>query len=164
MRIYLIRHGEVKDKKLTENGYKQIINLDFYYKKLLVNKIFSSDMNRSKQTALSLSKSHNRKVIVTKNLRELEVVRDKFNDKNLSKFLKNLLSKKYKNVFIVCHGYVIRWFISKLTGIPFENTLKLSIYPCSTTLLVTDGVKGKAIFINNYNYLPKKIRGPFFYD
>ena len=99
--IYLLRHGldderyvgGHSDVELTEEGRKQIEASSIYIKdNLNIEKIYTSDVLRAKQTADIVNKYLNVDVVIDKNLREL--------DKGLltGKLKKTLSKKEEKNL------------------------------------------------------------------
>ena len=84
---YLLRHGEafsniepawlsswpeIKISHLTPNGKKQIEKLSFYFQKNNIDIIYSSDLNRTKQTAQIIAKKIKKPIIFSAQLRELD--------------------------------------------------------------------------------------------
>jgi len=165
--IYLIRHPEVINNQITRDGYLQIKSLLQKYELTKFDKIFSSTLERAKIAAIALSLNQKQipiytdalceiKPTITGNLRRKDTIR-------LKKVREQFSKSSVKKIAVVCHGNVIRWFISQELGTPFKKSLKLDIYPCSTSLLVRTKNKGKVLFVNSYQYLPKSIRSDYYY-
>ena len=157
--IYLVRHGldderylgGWSDVDLIDEGYKQIENATKFIvdKKLVINKIISSDVIRARNTANIINKQLKLQVSYTKDLRELnkglyngvlkkslgqeELLRIKkfdINDKyplgestiELYNRMKKCLKKleKYDNVLIVTHRGVINMFYYLLNDLELD--------------------------------------------
>ncbi len=167
MLIYLIRHPEVLDGELTTNGIQQLNYLLKTYAETRFDKVFSSTLGRAKKAAQALA-AHNKLIpVFTDSLCEFQVDSNGTIDVKIIAQLKcikkELKSMRAEKIAVVCHGNVIRWFISQELNISLKKAMKLDIYPCSTTLLVWKEDKGKVIFVNSYTYLPKEIRSDRFY-
>lgn len=78
--IYLLRHGldderfigGWSDVDLTKEGIKQVEDVSKYIKGLKINTILCSDIKRAVTTALIVNKELDKKIIYTKDLRELD--------------------------------------------------------------------------------------------
>lgn len=100
-KIYLIRHGETDanqtfqfqghiDNPLNSKGFKQTADLGKYYEGLELDEIYSSSMQRARQTAEPLAKFHGLKIQLLDELKEVcfgeweglsyEEVKAKWND------------------------------------------------------------------------------------
>jgi len=80
--IYLVRHGQTDwniekktqghtDIPLNDNGKQQALTLSEKLKYLKIDKIYSSDLLRSKETAQIINSSFNLEIILDKRLREI---------------------------------------------------------------------------------------------
>lgn len=168
MKLFLIRHAEVKNKSLTSNALDQIKALRGFYRGIDFDQIYSSTLSRSKITALEFSSDRDLKIVHSEDL--CEVIPDSKGNltdeeiNKLEKIRKKLKNCKAKNIALISHGNVIRWFLSKEFDVSLKQMMYVDIYPCSTSLLVWGKNCGKIIFINNYSYIPKNIRGDCFYN
>ncbi len=167
MFIYLIRHPEVSSDQITREGYLQIKSLLRVYESTRFDKIFSSNLARAKIAAIALASIQKQSPVCIDALNEIapdlsgNLARQ---DVTRLKKLRQQFSKdSAEKIAVICHGNVIRWFISQDLGISFKKTLKLDIYPCSTTLLVRTKNQGKVLFVNSYQYLPKSLRLDSYY-
>ncbi len=167
MKLFLIRHAEVKSRSLSANAPKQIEALKRFYEKIDLDKIYSSTLPRSKITATNFASNRNLNIIQTEDL--CEVIPDSEGNltnkeiHRLENFRKELKACKAKNIALICHGNVIRWFLSEEFDVSLKQMMKIDIYPCSTSLVAWKKSCGNIIFINNYSYIPKDIRGDCFY-
>jgi broad specificity phosphatase PhoE len=84
MRLYLARHGETEsnnkkiiqgqaDTKLNEVGKQQAKNLARVLKDKKIEKIYSSDLSRARETAEIINGELNVELVLTKKLRELDM-------------------------------------------------------------------------------------------
>jgi broad specificity phosphatase PhoE len=157
MEIFIARHGQTnlnKEKRLAGNtnlaqlntkGREHAKKLAEFLADKKIEEIFSSPLNRARDTATPISDKINKKVKINKNLREFDFgimdgrrergkgkeglvkrrvdLNYKFTKgdsyastiKRVSKFIKKLLKKKYKKVLIVGHGGVNRSILTILT-------------------------------------------------
>ena len=72
-KIYLIRHGEKDEerKSLSKRGIKQATLLSKRFKDLKFSKIYSSPLERCKQTTDIINKEHNLPVTYDEGLKEV---------------------------------------------------------------------------------------------
>ncbi len=163
MEIFIVRHGQTnlnKEKRLAGNSNMAQLNAKGkrHAKKLgeflgdkNIDMIFSSPLDRAKDTAAPISKKLNKKIKTIKNLREFDfgemdgkeevgVVLDGLIKRRLdldykfpkgesynktlrrvNKFIKKLLNKKYERVLIVGHGGINRSVLAILTNQNFKK-------------------------------------------
>ena len=158
MRLILTRHGETIDNekgilqgqlngKLSEKGFEQAKKLAIRLKDENIDVIYSSDLERSVNTAKEIAKYHpNSKIFYVNELRERNVgdfEGKKVNEvdwnnppKNIEKpedmrkraqKILDLAYKKYsdKNVLFVGHGGINNVLITIIMNRPLEDRLKL---------------------------------------
>ena len=177
MNIYLIRHAEsfgnlsesiVKDSKLTSFGEEQAKRLAIHFKKLNIQKIFSSDIGRAISTTKTISKKVKKKVIYTKLIRErnmgrlLNQRREKIRkilsshpqgehyyrpisgesmidvEKRASEFIQMLKREKSEDIAVVTHAGFIISFIIELFKLPQKERKFIQIKPASISKITFD--------------------------
>ncbi|MFH1376605.1 MAG: histidine phosphatase family protein [Candidatus Woesearchaeota archaeon] len=140
MKIIFVRHGLTKEgkekKNLIKEGREQARLLAKRLKKEKIDKLYSSDMPRAKQTAEIISKEINLPIELKPELREYEeaifLVEDlskwpEEEQKKLKKlkiFLNELIKSKEedKTILVVAHGITNRLIISNIMKIPMGRT------------------------------------------
>ena len=81
-RVYLIRHAEAMgninetfqgrtDENITEKGYKQLAELSKRFKEISIDKIYSSPLIRTRETAKAVNKHHGIDIIYDERLIEI---------------------------------------------------------------------------------------------
>lgn len=164
--IYLVRHGEAEGNKLnfvqgqintnlTEKGKIQAKNIAKELKKIVFDEIYSSDLNRAKNTAKEINAYQNKQIIFDLNLRERNYgelegkfekeylkwkpeIEDKFtkkapNGENFLDIINRIKiffeNKKFENkkILIVCHGGTIKAIIKFLTKKELIEVSKIKI-------------------------------------
>jgi broad specificity phosphatase PhoE len=127
MKIIFVRHGKTTEKGsnwLIRKGRMQVVELAKKLKKFKIDKIYSSDLTRAKQTAKIISKELKLPVTITPALREYSTKVLRENKKYWTKekkeqfnqfksFLKEISKKPNKNetILLVDHGNVNRLII-----------------------------------------------------
>lgn len=178
MNIILIRHGETlanieKDSKpiLTIKGKHQIIELAKRLKKSKIDIIYSSDLERASITAREIQKNcKNLELIETQELREIFRLiiggdpkvgtrPNRFEEdlERAENFWKKMINWKYKNVAIVCHGNIIRFFLSKAIGAPAKYFNNFEIDPASVSIININKNKSKVVLVNDIAHIPKEL-------
>ncbi len=124
LNIYLIRHGEKDEsgKHLTKRGIKQAKLFAKKIKNNKITKIYSSDLERCKETALIIAKKLKLPIQYEKSLREVKG----FIKENPEKYPKEIneiekiflkLSKEKGEILVVSSGIVNRILIALFLGI-----------------------------------------------
>lgn len=178
MNIILIRHGETEANIkanappiLTIKGKKQIDALARRLKNSKIDVIFSSDLERASLTAREIHKYNPQaKLVETEELQEIYRLiiggpakegispnRFEENMKRAENFWKKMLKWKYKNVAVVCHGNIIRFFLSKAIRAPPECFYKIEIYPTSVSIINIKYDESKVVLINDIAHIPKEL-------
>jgi serine/threonine-protein phosphatase PGAM5 len=186
--IYLIRHGEYNQtdtsnsdlgKELTPLGIAQARLLSARLKGMSVKftSLISSTMIRAIQTAqiindnfpeLELKESSLIRECTPPTWREDIIV--KTAPKELSECVDNL-EKSFREFFIpspdandrndiiVCHGNVIRYFVTKVLKVDTMSWLQMSITNCSLTIIriMPDGIMKLDAF-SDYGHIPENMR------
>ena len=97
MLIYLIRHGEAIDDKLTRIGKRQIKYACEYLKGCNIKKIYCSPYNRCIQTADIISKKLNIKYEIEQALKERNLLQNINKNYENSEWYQNYLNPNYSN-------------------------------------------------------------------
>jgi probable phosphoglycerate mutase len=178
MEIYLIRHGETeanldptKPPILTENGKKQVNLLANRLKEEKVDLIISSDLERAQLTAkeIQLQNINKPKLEITNELQEIyrlivggapkEGTRPKRFEEDLERaniFWNKLISMNLKKVFVVSHGNIMKFFISKALEIEPEKTKNIVLDPTSISIAEINNEKIQLKSLNNMNHISNK--------
>lgn len=156
--IYLVRHGQTDwniekktqghtDIPLNETGILQAYNISNNLKKLKIDKIYSSDLQRAHQTAEIINEQFNLNVILDNRLREINYgdlegisrttlnhkIWDIFNDKPeqlhaepidcVFKRIKSFIDELdiNKNILIVTHGGALRMIMYYVNNKEFSK-------------------------------------------
>ncbi|MBS3125443.1 histidine phosphatase family protein [Candidatus Woesearchaeota archaeon] len=169
MIVYLVRHAQTRanlggtEQTVTPEGLKQIERVA----KALpaVETVYSSDQHRALITAESIAKVNKVPVIQNPDLQEIyacivggttenpapkRMKNDKRRAKKAFKFIKEL---KQKNVAIVCHGNIIRFFMAQVAGLPLQNMWSFDVRNCSITTLRVTGDVVDILNVNDTTHL-----------
>ncbi|GBE20245.1 phosphoserine phosphatase 1 [archaeon BMS3Abin17] len=134
MKIIFVRHGKTiegaKKNWLVKRGRIQANFLAKRLKEFKIDKVYSSDLARAKQTAKIISKELKLPITLTSDLREYKIESMRRNKKDwesseikqfneLKSFLKKISKKPDKTltVLLVCHGFTNRFIISHFLNI-----------------------------------------------
>ncbi|MFT4326835.1 MAG: histidine phosphatase family protein [Candidatus Woesearchaeota archaeon] len=156
--IYLVRHGQTfanldisKPKELTPLGKKQAKKTAQFLKKKSFDVMYSSTMNRAKDTAAIISKFH----------KKVPIALDIFNEINGnivgcpwdegSSVIKNYKGKKrakgaytflthssYDRILLVSHANITRTLLTQILGVSFKKGRHLQIKNCSVIKISFD--------------------------
>lgn len=194
-RIYLIRHCHpdyttkdiLGDEKmpLSELGRKQRKLLNKKLEQIKLDKIYVSELVRSKETAQEFAKKHKKRMYTDDRLNEIDwtewykiqyfnmsektrikkIKQYKVMDKRLHSLhdkSRRLLADIYrqnkgKRVGLFCHGNLIRAMITSILNTDVIGFLSTEIYQSSVTKLVIDRDGYiKINYVNNICHLPHK--------
>ena len=186
--IYLIRHGEYDQtdttdsdigKKLTPLGIAQARLVSARLKGIPAEftSLTSSTMIRARETAIVINQDFPELKLQQSDLiRECtpptwrkDIVTDE-TETDLNMCVENL-EKAYKEIFvpspdskdrndiIVCHGNVIRYFVTKVLNVDTMSWLQMSITNCSLTIIrvLPDGSMKLDAF-SDYGHIPENMR------
>ncbi len=178
MEIYLIRHAETeanldpnKPPILTENGKKQINLLAESLKNEKIDLIISSDLERAQLTAkeIQLQNINKPELKITNELQEIhrlivggapkEGTRSNRIEEDLERaniFWNKLISMNLKKVFVVSHGNIMKFFISKTLEIEPEKTKNIVLDPTSISIVEINNEKIQLKSLNNMNHIYNK--------
>ena len=186
--IYLIRHGQYNDKdtsdsdigkKLTPLGVAQARLVSARLKGMPVEftSLTSSTMTRARETAIVINQDFpklklqqsdlirectppTRRKDIMKETDSLELIECKT---NLEKAFKEIFipspDSRDRNDIIVCHGNVIRYFVTKVLNVDPMSWLQMSITNCSLTIIrvLPDGMMKLDTF-SDYGHIPENMR------
>lgn len=186
--IYLIRHGEYDQtdtsdsdvgKKLTPLGIAQTRLLSTRLKGMSVvfTSLISSTMTRARETATVINEDFPElKMQQSTLIRECtpptfrKDILEEETESDLQKCVQNLedafaeffipsLDDKDRNDLIVCHGNVIRYFVTKVLKVDTMAWLQMTIGNCSLTIvrMMPNGMM-KLISFNDVGHIPTNLQ------
>ncbi len=144
MDIVFIRHGEKEkgeeDLGLSKNGIIQAKSLAKRLSKEKFDEIYTSNLNRAKETAKFVSDEIGLKPIVEESLNEFEsnllkINEESWDDKsrlhynNLRKFLSSLTNRadEDKRILIVAHGITNRLILAIMLELELKNLIRFRL-------------------------------------
>ncbi len=164
MKIYLIQPGQNELGSLTEKGRWELNTLArrLINEKIEVNRIYVNGHSISRQTGNLLSKtlevpiisderfSEIRKDVILGNLNEFDIE----NLQCVNLFVDEIVGKK-NDALITIGGGIHRVIISRLTGMPLEETRHFSLTPAGISTLYYDNSTGRWRInsLNDVNHL-----------
>ncbi|MFT4283161.1 MAG: histidine phosphatase family protein [Candidatus Woesearchaeota archaeon] len=178
MNIFLVRHGETSANleesakpKLTDKGRLQIIELSKKLSEVKLDLIYCSDLERAIETAKAISVYQKGvEFVKTEDLREiyrlivggdekLNTRPNRFDEdyNRPKKFWNNIKLLEADNVCFVCHGNIIKFFLSESLEVNPKVFRKVDINTASISLVRFIDKEFVVSYINNYSYLPKKL-------
>ena len=118
-RLIFVRHGETKgnrerriqgavDSELNDMGKKQAKKVALKLKNEKIDVIYSSPLKRAHQTAVEIAKYHNKKIIVKKELIEIDC--GEFESKKLGEILRDY---KKRGKFFELINMFVKWIFDK---------------------------------------------------
>ncbi len=186
--IYLIRHGEYSPaddnipdslNKLTPLGIAQarLVSTRLKSMNTKFNSLISSTMMRAKQTAMVINEIFPALKLAQSDLirectppswrRDVMAGVDTTEREDCVKNLEEAFQKyfipspdeKIRNDIIVCHGNVIRYFVTKVLNVDTMSWLQMSITNCSLTIIrvFPDGHMKLDVF-SDYGHIPENMR------
>lgn len=186
--IYLIRHGQY-DQKDTSNADvgKELVPLGIAQARLLssrlktmqvnFNSLISSTMTRARQTAMIINEEFSElKIQQSTIIRECtpptwrEDIMAEETESDLqscvlnledafTKFLIPSPDEHDRNDLIVCHGNVIRYFVTKVLKVDTMAWLQMTISNCSLTIIkVMPNGMMKLISFNDVGHIPPNLQ------
>lgn len=147
MKLFLVRHGHTEivngEAKLSKEGVSKSKKLAEKLRKIKFNKVYTSDLERSKSTAKESSKDF----VEDKRLREIYRVlvggpekegtspsREFEDKKRADEFFQEILNKN-GNILIFCHGNIIRYFLNKILKSGENLWENLVLDNCSVSII-----------------------------
>ena len=160
MRLFLIRHGHTKivngEAILSKEGISQSKELAKKLRKIDFDKVYTSDLERSKNTAREYSDTFiedNRlrevyRVLVGGPEKEGTSSNREFEDKKRAdEFFQEIL-KENGNILVFCHGNIIRYFLNKILKSKENLWENLISDNCSVSIIEKNE---KELFIRGIN-------------
>ncbi len=186
--IYLIRHGEYnsEDERDPDVG-KELVPLGIAQTRLLssrlksmgveFNSLTSSTMTRARQTAMLINEDFPwLELKQSKLIRECtpptwreDIMADEY-ETDLNECVKNLETafKEFfipspgegdKHDIIVCHGNVIRYFVTKVLNVDTMAWLQMTIGNCSLTIVnIKPDSSMKLVSFNDLGHIPQNMQ------
>ncbi len=177
MKLIFVRHGKTSerggDSFLIKRGRKQVVFLAKRLKKFKIDKIYSSDLARAKQTAKIISKELELPITITSDLREYSIDLLKKNKKNWTKeeikqfkrlrsFLRKISKKpeKTENILLISHGITNRLIISYFLNILYKKMLSFrQKNTCMNIIYWANYSKNWRLeTMNDYSHLPPELK------
>ena len=186
--IYLIRHGQYDEsderdeytgKELTPLGIAQARLLSVRLKGMPVEftSLTSSTMTRARQTAMIINQEFPELELkqselicectpptwrkdIMEETDSLELIECKSNLENaFKKFFISSPDTNDRDDIIVCHGNVIRYFVTKVLNVDTMSWLQMSITNCSLTIvrIMPNGTMKLDAF-GDYGHIPENMR------
>ncbi len=186
--IYLIRHGQynIKDKKDADIG-KNLIPLGIAQARLVASRLkslgirftalYSSTMSRARETAMEINKDFpylklkqfriireclptTRRADIMKKVSPEEVKKCESNlNIAFKKFFVPSPDKNTRYDIIVCHGNVIRYFVTKVLNVDTAAWLGMSIGNCSLTAVrIKPSGAMKLLFFGDVGHIPVNLQ------
>lgn len=186
--IYLIRHGhydeadkrdEFAGKELTPLGVTQARLVASRLKAMPVNftSLISSTMTRARQTAMIINQEFpqlelNQNALISEctpptwrkdimaNTDSVEVFECVENiEKAFQEYFIPSQDEDDRNDIIVCHGNVIRYFVTKVLKVDPLSWLQMSITNCSLTIVrISPNGSMKLDAFSDYGHIPENLR------
>lgn len=186
--VYLIRHGEYnhQDERDSFLG-KGLVPLGVAQAKLVANRLKSMGIKFNSLTSSTMTRARQTAMIINEDFPELELqqsglisectpptwrkdVMEKADPQELIECPENLDSafskffipspdEKDRNDIIVCHGNVIRYFVTKVLNVDTMAWLQMSIANCSLTIvrIMPNGTMRLDAF-SDYGHIPENMR------
>ena len=164
MKIYLIQPGQNELGSLTEKGRWELNTLArrLINEKIGVNRIYVNGHSISRQTGNLLSKTLEVPIISDERFSEIrkDVILGNLNEFDLENlqcvnlFVDEIVGKK-NDALITIGGGIHRVIISRLTGMPLEETRHFSLTPAGISTLYYDNSTGRWRInsLNDVNHL-----------
>lgn len=147
MAIYLIRHGHTEnidgEAKLSDKGELQSESLAKRLSGMKFDKIYSSDLERSKRTATFYSEEFVEdsrlreiyRVLVGGPIKEGTDPSREENDRNRADDFFEELVNEEGNIAVFAHGNIIRYFLNKIIGSDKDIWSNLFLDHCSVSII-----------------------------
>ena len=188
MHLYLIRHGQYDhdDKQDSDIG-KALVPLGIAQTRLLASRLkllpikmtslISSTMTRARQTAMIINETFSdlelqqstlirectppnwrEDIMADEDSLELKECTEKL-DEAFNTYFMPSPDENDRNDIIVCHGNVIRYFVTKVLNVETMSWLQMTIGNCSLTVVKInpDGTM-KLISFNDMGYIPPNLQ------
>jgi serine/threonine-protein phosphatase PGAM5 len=186
--IYLIRHGEYDQTDTTDSDIgKKLTSLGIAQARLVSARLKGIPAEFTSLTSSTMIRARETAIVINQDFPELKLQqsdlirectpptwrKDIMTDEtatDLNMCVENL-EKAYKEIFvpspdskdrndiIVCHGNVIRYFVTKVLNVDTMSWLQMSITNCSLTIIrvLPDGSMKLDAF-SDYGHIPENMR------
>jgi len=186
--LYLIRHGQYDhdDDRSSDVG-KALVPLGIAQSKLVANRLkslpvkmsslISSTMTRARQTAMIINQEFpelelqqtrlisectpptwREDIMEGESLEELKNCTDNL-DAAFSKYFIPSPGEEDQNDIIVCHGNVIRYFVTKILKVETMSWLQMTTGNCGLTVVrIKSNGSMKLVFFNDMGHIPPNLR------
>jgi len=186
--IYLIRHGQYdhNDKSNPDTG-KALVPLGIAQSRLIsnrlksipvkMNSLISSTMTRARETAMIINQDFpelklqqstlirectpptwREDIMERENPEDLKICTDKL-DSAFSKYFIPSPDEEDKHDIIVCHGNVIRYFVTKILKVETMSWLQMTMGNCGLTLVrINPDGSMKLVSFNDMGHIPPNLQ------
>jgi serine/threonine-protein phosphatase PGAM5 len=186
--IYLIRHGQYDqtDERDADIG-KALVPLGIAQTKLLSSRLISMQVNFTSLTSSTMTRARQTAMIINESFSDLDLKQSKIisectpptwrkdimaetDSTELSDCVENLEDAfvkfftpspddKDRNDLIVCHGNVIRYFVTKVLRVDTMSWLQMTISNCSLTIVkVMPNGRMKLICYNDVGHITQNLQ------
>lgn len=186
--IYLIRHGQYDEADERDEFIgKELLPLGIAQTRLLAARLKAMPVKFSSLTSSTMTRARQTAIIINQEFPELELKQNKLISEctpptwrkdvmaktdsleslecvdNIEKAFQEYFipspDKNDRNDIIVCHGNVIRYFVTKVLKVDTMSWLQMSITNCSLTIIrITPNGTMKLDTVGDYGHLPENMR------
>ncbi len=186
--LYLIRHGQYDhDDDMSSDIGKALVPLGIAQSKLVANRLKSLPVKMSSLISSTMTRARQTAMIINQDFPELELqqtrlirectpptwrkdVMDGEDPEKLEKCTDNLdaafskyfipsTDKEDRNDIIVCHGNVIRYFVTKVLKIETMSWLQMTTGNCGLTVVsIKPNGSMKLISFNDMGHIPSNLQ------
>lgn len=186
--IYLIRHGEYdQDDERDAFTGRELTPLGIAQARLLASRLKSIPVEFSSLTSSTMTRARQTAMILNQDFPELDLIQDslisectpptlredimadetaselnkcKENiEKAFEKYFVTSPDEKDRHDIIVCHGNVIRYFVTKVLNVDTMSWLQMSITNCSLTMVrINPDGSMKLDTFSDYGHIPENMR------
>ena len=186
--IYLIRHGEYNQTDTTDSDIgKKLTPLGIAQARLLSNRLIGMPVEFTSLTSSTMTRARETAMIINQDFRKLKLQQSNLirectpptwrtdimagvdtTEKELcvtnieqafNKYFIPSPDENDRHDLIVCHGNVIRYFVTKVLNVDTMSWLQMSITNCSLTIVrVLPEGSMKLDAFSDYGHLPENMR------
>ncbi|MBK7631766.1 MAG: histidine phosphatase family protein [Ignavibacteriales bacterium] len=186
--IYLIRHGQYDEADERDEFIgKELLPLGIAQTRLLAARLKAMPVKFSSLTSSTMTRARQTAIIINQEFPELKLKQNKLISEctpptwrkdvmaktdsleslecvdNIEKAFQEYFipspDKNDRNDIIVCHGNVIRYFVTKVLKVDTMSWLQMSITNCSLTIIrITPNGTMKLDTVGDYGHLPENMR------
>jgi serine/threonine-protein phosphatase PGAM5 len=186
--IYLIRHGDYNQTDEQDEFIgNELTPLGIAQARLLAARLEATPVEFSSLTSSTMTRARQTAMIINKELPALELIQDELIcectppswrkdvmagvdttekekcvenlEKAFTKYFISSPDESDRNDLIICHGNVIRYFVTKVLKVDPMSWLQMSITNCSLTIIriMPDGSMKLDTF-SDYGHIPENLR------